>query len=145
MDAQSYPEVYETAIAITAGCGSDREKLRAIHDWVAEHVCYDRDSFRNGTSGVTEPTDILNMNPMRCVCQGYANLTRDLCRAVGIPCKVVSGYALGVGAESYWTEAILNSNESNHAWNEAYIDGRWVILDTTWDSQNEYENGVGGL
>lgn len=140
-DAKAYPEVYEQAAAITAGCGSDEDKLRAIHDWVAENICYDRDSFHNGTGGVTASTDILKMNPMRCVCQGYANLTRDLCRAAGIPCKIVSGYALGVGAESYWTESILNGNESNHAWNEAYVGGKWIILDTTWDSENVFENG----
>ena len=140
-DAQAYPEVYEKAVAITAGCSSDMEKLHAIYGWVTENVCYDRDSFKNGGGGVTEPSDILNMNPMRCVCQGYANLTRDLCRAAGIPCKTVSGYALGVGAESYWTEAIRDGNESNHAWNEAFIDGTWVILDPTWDSENIYENG----
>lgn len=141
-DAQAYPGVYEKALEITAGYSTDSEKLWAIYEWVAENVYYDRDSFQSGSSGVTEPEDILDMKPMRCVCEGYANLFRDLCRAAGIPCKVVHGYALGVGAESYWTEAILNGNESNHAWNEAYVGGKWRILDVTWDSQNTYENGA---
>lgn len=29
-----------------------------------------------------------------------------------------------------------------HVWTEAYIDGRWVIIDTTADSDSSYENGV---
>jgi transglutaminase/protease-like cytokinesis protein 3 len=35
----------------------------------------------------------------------------------------------------------LRKGEPNHVWNEAYVDGRWVIVDTTWDSANKYENG----
>ena len=139
-NAEKYPNVAQKAEEITAGCSTDSEKLRAIYEWVAENVCYDRDSFHNGTSGYTDPDQILTMSPMRCVCQGYANLIRDLCRAVGIPCREVNGYALGVGAESYWTAGILNGNETNHAWNEAYINEQWNILDATWDSQNVYEN-----
>lgn len=35
----------------------------------------------------------------------------------------------------------MTSDYSNHAWNESYINGRWVIFDSTWDSDNKYENG----
>jgi len=34
----------------------------------------------------------------------------------------------------------VNHTSSNHAWNEAFVNGRWVIMDTTWDSTNKYEN-----
>jgi transglutaminase/protease-like cytokinesis protein 3 len=43
-----------------------------------------------------------------------------------------------------------NPNDySNHAWNEVYANGSWIIMDTTWDSGNEREDGAvkksGGL
>lgn len=35
---------------------------------------------------------------------------------------------------------VISSGESNHAWNEVYVTDRWVILDTTWNSNNKYSN-----
>ena len=26
------------------------------------------------------------------------------------------------------------SKDNGHAWNETYIDGKWIIQDTTWDA-----------
>ena len=65
-----------------------------------------------------------------------------LCRAEGIPCNVVTGYALGVSGDTKWTDENIATDEQNHAWNEVYVDGRWVIVDTTWDSGNKIENGM---
>jgi transglutaminase/protease-like cytokinesis protein 3 len=55
---------------------------------------------------------------------------------------VVSGYALGVGEDTEWTEKSIITDYQNHAWNEVYVGGRWVIVDTTWDTANKIENGV---
>lgn len=40
-----------------------------------------------------------------------------------------------------WPENFDPDRDSNHAWNEFWLNGRWVILDTTWDSQNTWKNG----
>ncbi|MBU3101776.1 transglutaminase domain-containing protein [Clostridium sp. DSM 17811] len=58
---------------------------------------------------------------------------------VGIPCRVVTGYAIWVDPQSLET---VDHTNSNHAWNEAFVDARWVIIDTTWDSTNRYKNGI---
>ncbi|MDR0957642.1 MAG: transglutaminase domain-containing protein, partial [Clostridiales bacterium] len=78
----------------------------------------------------------------RSVCQGYASLVAAMLRAVDIPAKVISGYALGVSADSGWSDSVILSETTNHAWNEAFIDNRWVIIDATWDSGNKWENGT---
>ncbi len=53
---------------------------------------------------------------------------------------MVNGFALGVSTSGRsWDE--VNATSSNHAWNEAYVDGRWVMFDATWNSTNRYENG----
>lgn len=64
-----------------------------------------------------------------------------LLRSIGIPCIKVKGYALGISSEGKWTSSNINTSESNHTWNEAYIDNRWIIIDATWSSNNRYENG----
>ena len=77
----------------------------------------------------------------RAVCLGFAVLSASLLRSINIPCNVVSGYALGIDADKVWSESTVNTTEQNHAWNEAYVDGRWVIFDSTWDCMNKIENG----
>ncbi len=74
------------------------------------------------------------------VCHGYAVLTETLLRNAGIPARVVTGHALGASADGkYWDD--VDHSKTNHAWNEAFVDGRWVMVDVTWDSGNRYKNG----
>lgn len=136
-------EIKSLALSITESCASDYDKALAIHDWVCDNIYYDSDSITGSTN--TAPyiaTDVLETK--KAVCLGYANLYAALCRSIDIPCNVVTGYALGVteGKEKEWNESNLSSDESNHAWNEVYTDGRWVIVDTTWDSKNKIKNNI---
>lgn len=127
---------------ITQGYVSDYDKALAIHDWVCSNIYYDDDSIdENGNTAPYVATDVLSEK--RAVCLGYANLYAALCRAVSIPCNVVTGYALGVAesADIKWNENNINSPDANHAWNEVYLNEHWVIVDTTWDSRNKITNG----
>ena len=67
-------------------------------------------------------------------------MTAALLRAAGVPAKKISGFALGV-SNDYWPENYDPNKDTNHAWNEFWANGRWVILDTTWDSDNVWKNG----
>ena len=134
--------VRELSASLTSSLSSDYDKALALHDWVCENIYYDSDSITGSTN--TAPyvaSDVIETK--RAVCLGYANLYAALCRAAGIPCNVVTGYALGVSGSSAgsWDASNIESTEANHAWNEVYIDSRWVIVDTTWDSRNRIENG----
>lgn len=126
---------------ITDGITDDYKKLQAIHDWVAEEIYYDKD-YLNGKTKQTNINSISVLNNKYAVCSGYANLTNDLLAAVGIPSRQVIGYALGITSEGSWEDLDFRSMQPNHVWNEAYIDGRWIIVDATWDSTNDYEGGV---
>lgn len=130
--------VSDLAEKITAGLSDDYEKVQAIHDWVAGELYYDRD-YAAGKSKRTNINSIDVLNKKYAVCSGYANLTNDLLAAVGIPSRQIFGYALGVTDVDSWDEADLQNEEPNHVWNEAYVGGRWVVFDTTWDSANTYE------
>lgn len=126
--------IKDLALQITKDKTNNYDKLLAINNWVADNIYYDYDML----SGKTGPRDAIGtLKAKRSVCQGYSELTTALVRSLGIPCKMVIGW--GNNNETDWSE--IPSNDSNHAWNAAYVDGRWIILDVTWNSTNKYVNG----
>lgn len=137
-DEAAKQEIKELAGLIVAGASTDYERLLRIHDWVAENIYYDKDSYRAGQPRAKDAYGTLSNR--KSTCTGYSNLAAALLRSIGIPSRVIRGHALGTSAAGkYWDE--VDHSEPNHSWNEAFVDGRWVILDTTRDSANKYEYG----
>ncbi len=132
--------VLSIAEQVTANSATDYQRILALHDWVCEYLSYDMDSLRSQEIPPYYAEEVIESR--NAVCLGFATLYAALCRSIGIPCNVVSGYALGIGSDTEWTDATTATEEQNHAWNEVYVDNRWVIVDTTWDCVNKIENGV---
>lgn len=129
---------------ITAGASSDYEKVRRIHDWVADNTYYDYDYFEALKSGREAKTSLKTMDILRTrvtTCSGHATLTRDLMRVAGFPTLRILGYGIGYEPNEYDWSDVLDPSIMNHAWNEVFVDGRWVILDAGWDSKNIFMNG----
>ena len=124
--------IIELAKSITAGLSNDYEKVKAVHDWVAQNIAYDTTAFFNGSYTASNQDAISVLAGRKAVCQGYSNLTASLLRAVNIRERIVSGICLGYGMEQDWNQ--VDQSKVNHVWNEAYADGRWIITDVTWDS-----------
>lgn len=125
---------------LTEGVSNDYDKLLKIHDWVCSYLYYNVDYVNDSKVAPYKTDEIIESRAV--VCLGYANLFASLCRSVGIPCYVVSGYALGIDSEDVsWSEDMAKLEAANHVWNEAYVNGRWIVVDATWDSHNVYENG----
>ncbi len=57
-------------------------------------------------------------------CTDYADIYTTLARAAGLPAKTVYGLAYRDGSEPSFVF---------HAWNEVYVDGRWIAVDPTWN------------
>ncbi len=57
---------------------------------------------------------------LKGICYDYSALFASIQRDHGIPTKLVKGYSKFV--------------EGYHAWNEIYINGKWMIIDSTVDS-----------
>lgn len=94
----------------SSGAVTDYDKLKAICQWVCGNIKYDYDL-------VSGSQDAYNVFSKRLgICQGYSNVTKAMCAAVGIPCVMVNG----------------DSSAGGHAWSMAYADNRWIFLDTTW-------------
>lgn len=123
---------------ITKGAKSDYKKALKINEWVAQNIYYNWDGLLSGKYGKTDAYGTLEGK--RSVCQGYAELTNALLKSAGIPSRLVTGHALGVSSSGNSWDGV-DHTKSNHAWNEAFVDGRWITIDATWNSGNKYENG----
>ena len=64
------------------------------------------------------------------VCEGYARAFKVLCDKLGIPCVLVEGYARGN----------LMDQLQLHMWNYVQVDGKWYVVDTTWNDPRVAKN-----
>jgi len=132
------PEIVSLAAELTQNKVTDREKALAIHDWVADNISYDTEGLRTNTYA-SHPLDALTiLHKQVAVCEGYSDLFAALMRAAGVRTRVVHGIIFRTDRPAELSdEQICKSSDprfGGHAWNEAYIDNRWVSIDTTWDS-----------
>ncbi|GAA3917338.1 cysteine protease [Amorphoplanes auranticolor] len=87
--------------------------VRAIRDWVHDHLSYEA-----GSSGpTTDAADTLLDG--RGVCRDYAHLMTTLCRAMNVPARVAAVYAPGLSPMDF------------HLVVETALDGRWQVWDAT--------------
>ena len=112
----------------------DYTKVFLLYQWVAENIYYDYDAYYNPDLRTINTATVLDQR--RGVCAGYAALLRDLILAQGIPAIYCSN--LSLNNSSY---ALTASGGEGHAHTEVYVDGRWIVMDATWDSNNEYRRG----
>ncbi|ABU59798.1 transglutaminase family protein [Roseiflexus castenholzii] len=87
---------------------------------------YDAFEYAPGSTHVHSPIDdALRMR--RGVCQDFAHIMITLTRALGIPCRYVSGYLFHRAEDHDRSEA-----DATHAWVEALLPGMgWVGFDPT--------------
>ena len=124
---KNFEEFTALALELTKNCKTEYEKAETISRWIAEHIFYDYDHCNGITLGVTDAESVLRER--RSVCEGYANLTLAMLQAVGIK----AAREVGASNSSDWV---------GHGWNVAKLDGKWVVMDNTWDSRLEYRNGT---
>lgn len=136
-----YPEIVALSKTITTGLSSGYKKVLAIHDWVASEIYYDLDALKNRTYINNDNSALGVLKNRKTVCQGYTNLTVALLLAIGIPSRGLSCFSLGVSTTGGWELDCNLSSESNHIIPIVFFSNRWIIMDVTWDSDNEYIDG----
>mgnify|MGYP000863909293 CR=1 FL=1 len=122
------PVIQEFAKTLAPSGLSDMEKLRNIHKWVTTNIKYDCRYHESGRENLEKASYILKKGDG--VCSHYAILTAALCRAAGLPARIINGPA----SPSDSTPPV------NHAWNEVLINGQWVPVDTCWDAGYTKDN-----
>jgi transglutaminase-like putative cysteine protease len=124
-------EIIALASEIAKNCTDDNQRLVSVHDWVAKNIAYNVEGFFSGVYGDNDAVSVLKTK--KAVCADYSNLFAALMRALNISTRVVSGIGLGYGYSGLgWKD--VDRAKTNHAWNEVFINNRWVFVDTTWDS-----------
>lgn len=120
------PKIQALAGKLTAGKTTELAKADAICEWVATHIYYDYDSLHNASFDNLAYRQVPEVVLERrlAICDGYSKLTHVLLKAADIECYEESGKA-------------------SHGWNAAKLDGKWVVIDNTWDSPLEYEKTAG--
>ncbi len=118
------------AVPSVAASADASQKVGALHDAVLRASSYDQAASAAIVAG-GRPETSANVAQSQeaygalvagaAVCNGYAQAFQLLAAASGITSVVVTGEANG------------GVTTGDHAWNRVLIDGRWLVVDTTWD------------
>lgn len=113
---------------LTRDVTSDLHKAYVIYKWITTNIDYDVQAFlTNNLRGIGAAPVVLKNR--KAVCDGYAELFLRMANSSGLRAEKLTGFAKGYGyriGESM--------KRPNHAWNAVQIDGRWYLLDSTWDA-----------
>ncbi len=112
---RKYDAVVEKLSTIKINGINRHEKLKSIHDYLADNIVYDNTISESNIFDVYGAL----VNGV-CVCEGYAEATKLLCDREGIPCLNVIG--TGDGGAHKWNYVQMN-------------DDKWYLYDATWDDQ----------
>lgn len=130
------PELYIQSLAALIDSTRDEfEKVKMAYDAVALLLDYDFEGFVNHKLDSQQWSNILVSK--KSVCEGYANLFKQICDLLKIPCEKVHGYARGL-----YKTSIDENTSPNHAWNIVKIQDYWYFIDCTWGSGALNQNSV---
>lgn len=131
-----HAEVKRVVGEITNNSMSQRQKLEAINKFIVDTVDYDYDALTamDNPIAVTKYKDAWTaygaLFGKKVVCGGYAMLFSALAKEAGLESVYVSGYV---------------GDASLHAWNMVKLDGKWVVVDTTWNDSSSQPNQYLGI
>lgn len=126
---------------ITKYSHTDYHMVLSIHHWVAMNIYYDMDVLNSGSYQRIDASALGTLASGKSICQGYSDLSIALLRASGIPAMGMSCFALGLSTTGGWERPENRTAKANHQITLAYADNRWIIMDITWDSDNEFIHG----
>jgi len=108
---------------INATSATSLDKTRKIYDWITKNISYDLEYLRNPVEQ-GENQDIIRrtLETRKGVCAGYSAIFEELCRLCEIPAFTVHGYTKHFG----------KIDDIPHAWNAAFVGGKWYLFDPTW-------------
>jgi len=106
---------------------TERERLAGVESWFAAHFRYTL--FLGDEQRGSRDLERFLLTERAGHCEYFATSTVLLLRALGIPARYVTGYS--VQEYSRLERTFLVRSRHAHAWAEAFVDGRWVEVDTT--------------
>ncbi|MEO6950965.1 MAG: transglutaminase domain-containing protein [Polyangia bacterium] len=123
---ESETSIESVALYLRAHSSGPTDRIKALHDYVADRIAYDVPAL----SLPRIPDEDADAEPVfrnkRGVCAGYARLLRALAQVTGDQVEYIVGDA-----------RVSNSPDpagGGHAWNAAFVEGHWQLIDATWDA-----------
>jgi hypothetical protein len=95
------------------------KRITLGYNFVVQNVRYDFAKISSLTPDYI-PIPDQTLQVLKGICYDYSSLFAAMKRSEGVPIKLVKGYSTLV--------------EGYHAWNEVYINGKWIVVDTTVDA-----------
>lgn len=90
------------------------DKLRSFHDWELHNLFYDIDYYMYGRyRKIQDAVSVVNYR--MGICEGYSHLYASFLRKIGVQTKIVYSDIL------------------DHSWNHVLYNGKWYLVDVTWD------------
>lgn len=112
-------DIIKKASELTLNAKDDQEKLKKIYDYVTKNIKYDYQKFSKLSSKYIPSIEEVDKDG-KGICYDYAVMTAAMLRSIGVPTKLIMGYKTGL--------------REYHAWNQVYLDGQWITVDTTFDA-----------
>jgi Transglutaminase-like superfamily len=117
------------ARSITANVQNDSDKVVAIYQWMFKNLEYDYLSLINEKKGMPDPDSFqqpaIAIRRKKAVCDGYAQIFRDLCLLNGVYSTAIVGYTA--------FNEMTDSAQILHAWNSVRVNNRWYLMDISWE------------
>lgn len=110
--------IYKAA-ELTEGLKLTSEKVEAVYNYIVTKIDYDYEKI-NQLDNLYVPDIETVFKAGKGICYDYASLFASMLRSQGIPAKLIKGCSANVNGY--------------HAWNEVFLDGKWMIIDTTYDA-----------
>jgi len=111
---------------LTKNKKTDADKIEVCYQYMVQQFSYDFVKMKNVEYDYIPVIDDVLKKKLG-ICYDYSAVFASMLRSQNIKCKLIMGYTTNV--------------KEYHAWNEVFVNDKWVVVDTTYDSQM-YTNKV---
>lgn len=112
---------------VTKEMHSEEDKVLAIHEWITHHLKR-KNSKTHETHYKTARKVLLKRKGAAIA---YATLFNEMCKFAKIECEIIKGNVTPEFSANYNPKAY---EISNHSWNAVKINGKWFLVDVTFDA-----------
>ena len=109
---------------LKAGAKSEEKTVETFFYWIHQNIEYDYVLLKKQDISTEDISVKRTLETKKTICAGYSNLFLELCQAVKIECVEIEGIA----------QVSDEKVGEPHAWNAVNINGKWLLVDTTWGS-----------
>ena len=111
--------------ALNAIAKTPLEKAWVIFYWLSQNIAYNIEGYFSGKLGDNSAEGVLKAK--KSVCAGYAQLSENLGKSLGIEIKIIDGYSKGYGFSHG-----KKLTKPDHDWSAVKLDDNWYLMDSTW-------------